>query len=258
MFWRHRWLLWSFTRREIADRYTGSLAGAAWALAHPLALLAIYAFVFTAVFRVKLPASVTDAGYVSFVAVTLWPWLMFSDSLLRGAGAVQANAALVRKVAFPHRLVVHASVLATFAVHLLGYVLVMAVLRALGEPIALRALPAALVVVAILFVGTLGVAMLLAAVQVLVRDVAQVLGVVLMLVFYATPVLYPVALVPERMRPWLQANPLTTVAERLREILLGNSGLEWTDLGMALAALAIFAAGSWVFERLSPFFEDFL
>ena len=90
------------------------------------------------------------------------------------------------------------------------------------------------------------------------RDVAQVLGVVLMLVFYATPVLYPVALVPERMRPWLQANPLTTVAERLREILLGNSGLAWTDLAMALAALAIFAAGSWVFERLSPFFEDFL
>lgn len=258
MFWRHRWLLWAFTRREIADRYTGSLAGAAWALAHPLALLAIYAFVFTAVFRVQLPPTVSGAGYTAFVAVTLWPWLMVSDALLRGSGAVQANAALVRKVAFPHRLVVYASVLATFMVHLVGYVLVIAVLRALGEPIAITALPAAICILAALLLGTLGCAVFLAATQVLVRDVSQVLGVVLMLLFYATPVLYPVALVPEKIRPWLVANPLVPVFERLREILLSNSGLRWADLAILAVALVLFAAGTWVFERLSPFFEDFL
>lgn len=258
MFWRHRWLLWSFTRREITDRYTGSLAGAAWALAHPLALLAIYAFVFTAVFRVKLPDSVTQAGYLSFVAVTLWPWLMFADGLARGSGAVQANAALVRKVAFPHRLLVYANVLATFAIHLLGYVVVLVVLRVLGEPIALSRLPEAMVLVALLFVATLGIASALAAVQVMVRDVGQLLGVVLTLVFYATPVLYPVALVPERVRPWLELNPLTGLLERVREMLLGAGHLAPRDLVIAVVAVALFALGSWVFERLSPFFEDFL
>jgi len=256
--WRHRWLLWTFTRREVTDRYAGSLAGLAWALAHPLALLAIYAFVFTAVFKVRLPAAVTEGSYVPFVAVTLWPWLMFADGLARGSAAVQANAALVRKVAFPHRLLVHANVLATFAVHGVGYIVVLLVLRALGEPIALSKLPHALLLVALLLIATIGIAACLAAIQVLVRDVGQLLGVVLMLLFYATPVLYPVALVPEAVRPWLQANPLTPVAERLREVLLGNAGLAAGDIVIALVAIAIFAAGSWVFERLSPFFEDFL
>ena len=256
--WRHRFLLWSFTRREVMDRYAGSLAGAAWALAHPLALLAIYAFVFTAVFRVRLPAEVTSGSYVSFVAVTLWPWLMFTDGLVRGSTAVQSNAALVRKVAFPHRLLVYANVLASFAIHLLGYVVVLLVLRALGEPIALSKVPHAVLMLALLLAGTMGIAAMLAAVQVMVRDVGQLLGVVLTLLFYATPVLYPVALVPPAVRPWLEANPVTPVAERLREMLLGNSGLAAGDLLIALVALAIFVAGIWVFERLSPFFEDFL
>ncbi len=110
MLWRHRWLLWSFTRREVLNRYAGSAAGLAWALAHPLALLAVYAFVFTGVFRIKLPPEAGAAGYTAFVAVTLWPWLMFADGLQRGMASVQANAGLIRKVAFPHRFLVYASV----------------------------------------------------------------------------------------------------------------------------------------------------
>jgi ABC-type polysaccharide/polyol phosphate export permease len=256
--WSHRWLLWSFTRREILDRYTGSLAGAAWALAHPLALLAIYAFVFTTVFRVQLPPGSSSVSYTAFVAVTLWPWLMFTDGVQRGMGAIQANAALIRKVAFPHRLVVFATVLSSFAVHALGFAVVLLTLRLLGEPLRLAHAPAAAFVLVTVLIGTLGAAALLAAVQVLVRDVSQLVGVLLTLLFYATPVLYPVSLVPEGLRPWLRANPLTPPLERLRDILINGSPLAAPDLWMLVAALAIFAAGLWVFERLSPFFEDFL
>ena len=256
--WSHRWLLWSFTRREILDRYTGSIAGAAWALAHPLALLAIYAFVFTTVFRVQLPPSSSSVSYTAFVAITLWPWLMFSDGVQRGMGAIQANASLIRKVAFPHRLVVFANVISSFAVHALGFAVVLLTLRFLGEPLSLARAPGAAFVLMTLLIGTLGVAALLAAVQVLVRDVSQLVGVLLTLLFYATPVLYPVSLVPERMRPWLRANPLTPLLERMREILINGSALVPADLWMLVVAVAIFAAGLWVFERLSPFFEDFL
>jgi ABC-type polysaccharide/polyol phosphate export permease len=256
--WSHRWLLWTFTRREILDRYSGSFAGAAWALAHPLALLAIYAFVFTTVFRVQLPPGSSTVSYTAFVAITLWPWLMFGDGVQRGMGAVQSNAALIRKVAFPHRLVVFANVISSFAIHVLGYAVVLVTLRSLGEPVALSRVPAAAFVLFTLLIGTLGVGAFLAAVQVLVRDVSQLVTVLLTILFYATPVLYPVSLVPERMRPWLRANPLTPLLERLREILIQGSGLVASDLFMLVAALAIFAAGLWVFERLSPFFEDFL
>jgi lipopolysaccharide transport system permease protein len=256
--WTHRWLLWSFTSREVTSRYAGSVAGFIWAVAHPLALLAVYAFVFTAVFRVKLPLEVGTSSYVAFLAVILWPWLMFVDGLVRGAGAIRANEGLVRKVAFPHRLLIYSAVFSSFAVHAVGYVSVIAVLRFLGEPIALSKAPAALALIAILMIATIGIAAFLAAVQTLLRDIEHVISVLTMLLFYATPILYPASLVPPGVRPWLEANPLSRLVERLREVLLNNSGLVPGDLWMLLVAVAIFFAGLWVFERLSPHFEDFL
>jgi ABC-type polysaccharide/polyol phosphate export permease len=256
--WRHRWLLASFARREVLNRYAGSAAGLGWALIHPLALLAVYAFVFSSVFRVALPPEAGSASYIAFVAVTLWPWLMFADALDRGTAAVQANADLVRKVAFPHRLLVEAAVLASFAVHAVGYLAVLLILRALGEPILLSGLPWALVLIALLALGTIGLAAFLATLQVLLRDVQQVVAVLMTLLFYATPVLYPASLVPERFRSWLHANPLAWLVERLREVMLAGAGPSPVDLGIAVGALTSLAAGLWVFHRVSPYFEDYL
>lgn len=258
MAWRNRWLLASFARREVLNRYTGSVAGLGWALAHPLALLAVYGFVFSTVFRIKLPPEAGAASYTAFVAVTLWPWLMFADALDRGMGAIRANAELIRKVAFPHRLLIEAAVLASFAVHMVGYLVVLVVLRLMGEPIHLAGLPWAMLLLAMLAMGTVGIAAFLATLQVLLRDVQQVVAVLMALLFYATPVLYPASLVPERFRPWLQANPLAWVVERLREVMLAGAPPSPVDIGIAFASLSALAAGLWVFQRVSPYFEDYL
>jgi lipopolysaccharide transport system permease protein len=258
MLWRHRWLLASFTRREVLNRYAGSAAGVAWALAHPLALLAVYGFVFTGVFRVKLPAELGAVGYTAFVAATLWPWLMFAEAIERGMSSVQENAGLIRKVSFPHQLVVHAAVLASFAVHAFGYVIVLVVLKLLGEPVHLSGIPWAFVLLFFLALGTAGVAAALASVQVLLSDTRQVVGVALMLLFYATPILYASTLVPESVRPWMALNPVAWVVERLREVLLSGAGPAPVDLGIALGAVILFVAGLKLFQRVSPYFEDFL
>lgn len=258
MSWRHRWLLVSFTRREVLNRYAGSAAGLGWALAHPLAMLAVYGFVFTSILRVKLPPEAGAASFIGFVAVTLWPWLMFAEALDRGMTSISANGDLIRKVAFPRQLLVAAAVLANFAVHTVGYLLVLVILRLLGEPIHLRGLPWALLLIALLALGTMGLAAVLATLQVLLRDVQQVVAVLMLLLFYATPVLYPATLVPERFRTWLQFNPLAWVAERLREVLLTGSGPSPVDLGIALGAVAALTLGLWIFKRISPYFEDYL
>ena len=88
----------------------------------------------------------------------------------------------------------------------------------------------------------------------LLRDVEHVVGVILMMLFYATPILYPVSIVPPALRDWMRASPLGWYSERLREVLLQGSGLVWGDGAMALACVAIFLVGLWVFERLSPHF----
>ncbi len=255
---RWHWLLYSFTRREILNRYAGSVSGLAWTLLNPLAQLAVYAFVFSQVFRVGVPPGYPGVGYVTFVAVALWPWIMFSDGLQRAMGSIAANAGLIRKVAFPHRLLVYAAVLAQCVVHLAGFLAVLAVLAILGEPIRFSGLPAALALLVPYLLLATGLGAFLAALQTFLRDVEHGLAVILTMVFYATPILYPSTLVPQSLQPWLAANPLAHFSERLRETLLQGGGLVAGDAVMALGCLAVFAAGLWFFNRLSPYFEDFL
>ena len=255
---RWGWLLASFTRREILSRYAGSVTGLAWTLLHPLAQLAIYAYIFSKIFRIGVPASYSQVSYVTFVAVALWPWIMFSEGLQRAMVSIAANAGLVQKVAFPHRLLVFAAVLACCAVHAVGFAVVLVALRVSGEAIDLTRLPLAVILLVPYMLLAAGIGAALAGLQTLLRDVEHVVQVVLTMVFYATPILYPLSIVPEPVRHWVQASPLVWFSDRLREVLLQGSGLAAGDALAALGCVAVFGAGLWFFERLSPHFEDFL
>src|SRR5438270_342852 len=124
-------------RRELTTRYLGSITGLAWALLHPLALLGVYHFVFTTVFRAT---GFAGQSFLAFVAVALWPWLAAQEGLQRATVSLAGYSGLIRKVAFPHELVVYASVAATLALQLAGYLVVLLVLRAVGEPMHLDGL----------------------------------------------------------------------------------------------------------------------
>jgi len=253
---RNRALFFNFFRRELQTRYLGSTSALLWALLQPLLLLAVYHFVFTSVFRAGAFGS---TSFLLFVAVALWPWLAAQDGLTRATVSIPAHGALIRKVAFPHEIVVYASVAATFALQLAGYLVVLVVLRAFGEPVRLEGLLLAIPVWAVLALGVTGAALALAALQVFVRDVEHVLAPLLTILMYLTPILYPLAMVPEGVRPWVAANPFGWLVDRLRDALLdGRLALQWGDaVALVVAALA-FVAGRWVFRRLSPSFEDFV
>ena len=251
-----RWLLANFLHREITSRYAGAAGGVAWALVHPVAQLAIFAVVFGFILRVP-ESALGGLRFAGFLAIALWPWFMFAEGLQRAVASIPGNASLIRKVAFPHELLVLASVGASFAIHGAGWVAVLVVLTAWGEPIRWTGLLLALPLVVAQFAFTVGVGVFLAAIHVVLRDVEQALGLVLMAFFYATPIVYPIALVPEPYRRLLSANPLAYVVARYRDLLLGG-GWQAGDLVVLVASLAVLAAGLWVFRRLSPYFEDLL
>ena len=253
---RDRVLLANFFKRELTTRYLGSSTGLAWALLHPLLLLAVYHFVFTTIFRA---GSFGGKSFLLFVAVALWPWLAAQEALQRATVSLAHYAGLIRKVAFPPELVVYASIAATLVLQFAGYLAVLAVLAAFGEPVRFEGLLIAVPLWLILTIALTGLALLFAALQVFIRDVEHVLMPVLMILMYLTPILYPLTLVPESVRPWVAANPFGWLVERLRDALLdGKLALQWGDAVALGVALALFLGGRWVFRRLSPHFEDFL
>lgn len=255
--WRNRALLWALTSRDIQNRYTGSLAGASWALLHPLALLALYAVVFEAVFKVKVPNLSLGQPYVLFIALALWPWMAFQEAVMRGTTAVQQNGALVKKVAFDHELLIYSAVLSSFAVHGVGFAVVMVVLGFLGFNIHWLGLLSLLAFLPVLFLMALALALLLGALQVFVRDVEQLLSQVMSVLFYATPILFPMAIVPGWLAEAMHYNPLVHVIDPLRNALLGQANFEGVSIaGLALGCVLAFAVARAFFLRLSPYFED--
>ena len=253
---RNRALLRNFFGREIRTRYLGSITGLAWALLHPLALLAVYHFVFTAVFRA---GGFQGHSFLLFVAVALWPWLAAQEALQRATVSLAGYAGLIRKVAFPHELVIYASVAATLVLQFTGYLAVLLVLALIGEPVHFEGLLLAIPLWIVMAVAVLGLSLCLAALQVFIRDVEHVLMPTLTILMYLTPILYPLALVPEQLQPWVAANPFSWLVGRLRDCLLeGRLGLEIGDAAAVAGALLVYFAGRWVFRRLSPQFEDFV
>jgi ABC-type polysaccharide/polyol phosphate export permease len=257
-FGAHRHLFLSFVGRELRNRYVGSISGALWALLHPIAQLAIFAFIFAAIFRSRA-GNLDESQYIAFYACGLWPWLAFREGLARGTASLQGAAQLIKKIAFPNELIVAAAVTATFIVHIGGFLIALIVLKVFGQPIDFLGLPVAALACGALLLASLGLAFALSAIQLIIRDVEQALGPILDLLFFLTPILYPLAAVPKDLQPVVAANPLTFVLERLHDALVFNPSLPTLeDAAMIAVATLILLAGYAVFRRLAPHFEDFV
>ena len=244
--------------RAVRTDYLDNLTGFAWLVIQPLLLLAVYAFVFTTIFKARIPAA-GELGFVPFLAVAFWPWTAFSESVLRASGAVTSNAALIGKVAFPAELLPLSTVAATFLMHLAGYLAVLIVLQLLGTTIHWLGLLAALPVLFLLGVLACALALFASALQVFLRDVAQILPPLMTFWFFTTPILYSASLLPPQWAAVMQFNPMTWYVDRLRDFLLfGDFRVGVADLVVPLLTLLIFGLALVFFRRFSPHFEDFL
>lgn len=251
-------LAFQLARRDLRNRYLGSFSGGAWALLQPLVQLAVYAFVFGYIFRQRLPGA--DApGYVPFLVVVMWPWTAFAEAVSRATTAIQDNASLIGKVALPRAALVLAPVMASFAIHGVGFLGLLLVMLLTGAGIAPAGLALMLPALALLFLFALGLALLLSALQVFVRDIAPALPQILMLWMFLSPVFYGRYVMPEWVRPWFDLNPMTGFAEYLRFALLNMPAPGLRAVACSITAVVVvLALGLFAFRRLQRHFEDFL
>ena len=257
---RHRSLLWQMTKRNIETRYRGSVLGLVWSFIQPLMMLVVYTFVFSVVFKARWGVD-TSGGKGAFAVIMfsgLAMYNLFSEAVCGSCGSIAGNPNFVKKVIFPLEILPLVQTLTTFILGQAWFILLFfgtwLILGNLNWTMLL--LP---VVLAPLIVFTLGIAYLVASLGVFIRDTSYVVGVILQILFFATPIFYPINAVPERFRVWLEMNPLTVFIDQARNVFLYGRLPDWQFLGIAaLVALAVLQFGYFFFTRTKRGFADVL
>lgn len=255
----NRGLIASLVRREVLGRYRGSALGLLWSILNPLVMLGVYTFVFSVVFKNQW---IGGRGTRTEFALALFAGLMvfnlFSECIGRAPSLILGNVNFVKKVVFPLE-VLPVVVLGSALFHLLVSlaVWVLFYVFALGLPAATALLLPVMLAPLVLMI--LGISWGLAALGVFVRDVAQLVGVVLMMLMFLSPVFFQVAALPEAYRPFLYLSPVTVAIEQVRDITMWGrlpSWGEWT--AYSCAATVVAALGFLFFQKTRRGFADVL
>jgi lipopolysaccharide transport system permease protein len=250
--WRFRELLYFLIWRDVKVRYKQTLLGAAWAILQPLATMMVFSIFFGKLAR--MPSD--GVPYPLFAYVALVPWTFFANGLTLSSNSLVANQTLLRKVFFP-RLVIPVSAVAS---GLLDFAIAFVVLLGLAAKYGVT--PTAHMVwipllVLLALVTALGVGLWFAALNVLYRDIQYVVPFLVQVWLYATPIVYPSSLVPERWRTLYAINPMVGVVEGFRWALLGTGTAPGPMMVVSsAAAVAILIAGLFFFRRMEKSFSD--
>lgn len=256
---RHRSLIATLVRRDIASRYRGSVLGLVWSLVNPLLMLVIYTFVFSAIFKMRWGAvsdNPLDFALMLFSGLLLFNF--FAEAVNRAPGLVLGNPNLVKKLVFPLEIqawVVVASGLFQAGISLL--VLLAAIVAIRGEvPVTIVLLPLVFIPLTLI---VLGLVWFISALAVFLRDIGQVVGHVVVMSMFLSPLFYPIDAIPERFRPLFYFNPLTLLIGEARKVTVLGEMPDWVGLGLYAGGSLLFAtAGFWFFQRLKPGFSDVL
>lgn len=254
---KHRGFLGELFKREVKNKYLNSGIGFLWLFLTPILLLAIYYFVFEKIFQIKFNA-LAGFDFIAFIATGLWPWVAFSEGLSAATVSIDKHLDLLKKIKVPRSLLVLIEVLVPYSIHGGGLIVAMLLMVVfLGQQFSFAMLPIVLVVYLLNCLLCYGLGLLLASIQVFLKDVSQLLGPVLMVWFYLTPIIYPESLIPANLTTFFALNPMSVFIDAYRTTLLEGQLPVLSDwLLMFGEAVLVLLLGSWFFRRLSPRFED--
>ncbi len=254
----YRELIVNFVVKDLKVRYKNSMLGFLWSLLNPLFMMLIFTFVFSNVFKLGIK------NFPIFLLTGLFAWNFFNMAVVTGASSVVANGSLVKKIYFPRETLPVSAVFAELVNYLIAMVLLFAFLIFYGYNFYIF-IPLLVVVVILQTLFTVGLSLFLAAINVYFRDIQYIVGVFLLALFYASPILYDVHLLStagifQRM-PWLltvyKLNPIASFMVLYRSLLYENVWPSWpVFLYVAIAAILSFLLGMAVFNRMEPSFAE--
>ena len=252
--WNYRELFYFFTWRDIKIKYKQTVLGFLWAILQPLLMMLIFTFFFGRALNV--PSQ--NLPYPVFVFSGLLIWNTFSSGLTNSANSMVNNAQIIKKIYFPRLIIPVSSILVALFDFLMAFVLFVSLLFVYEQPVAWVAVVCWPVALAISLVATLGPGCLFAALNIKYRDFRYVIPFVVQVLFFLTPVIYPVALIKQpALQYFLVASPVYAAVELFRYPLSGAE-LNTTFIAISLSAgIVLLLIGLSYFKKTEDYFADF-
>lgn len=253
--WRWRRVVGAVARRELKARYAGSALGAAWTVLEPAVQFGLYLTVFSYFLGMRLESNPTVGSFGFFLLGGMIPFGAFQEALVRALGLARSQAGLVRHLNTPLEVLLAGSLVAIFVRHAVALILATA-LAVIWGTVAWAGLPWLALGLVLLCVGTWGLALLLAPAGAFLPDLGQAVGSAMMVLFFLTPVVYPLDRVPAPAARLLACNPLIGLLETFRALLVGTRVAPERIAVSAAAALVALAVGSLVFAKRAAAVPD--
>lgn len=256
-FWRHRQLIAQMVKRGVLGRYRGSFFGLLWSFATPIMMLAVYTFVFSVVFQARWGAvagSRVDFALVLFAGLIVFN--LFAECISAAPTLILSNANYVKKIVFPLEILPWVTLGSALFHAGISLVVLLVALLLTGSSLTVSALLLPLIIAPLLLM-IVGLCWLLASFGVFVRDVGQIVGMILTVLMFLSPIFFPVSALPEGVRSWLVLNPLAFVIEQARDVLIWGRYPNWSGLVIYSICALIFAwVGFFWFQKTRKGFAD--
>lgn len=254
--WRFRFFIFSSIKTELYTKFVRSRLGGLWLILNPLAQVVIFAFILSAVLAAKLPGIDNQYAYAIYLMAGTLGWSLFSEIVNRCLTLFIDNGNILKKLVFPKialPLIVTGSALVN---NLLLFAAVLAIFGLLGHwpGTALLYLPA---LMAINIALALGLGLTLGVLNVFMRDIGQVVPVVMQFLFWLTPIVYMADIIPAQYRGWLGLNPLLPIIVGYQNTLLFDRAPDWGGLGLVgILSLALLAVSLLLLRKAAPEMVD--
>lgn len=251
--WQYRDLLYILTSRDVKVRYKQTLLGATWAIIQPLFTMLIFTLFFG-----RLAGMPSDGiPYPLFAYAGLLPWTFFSNAVTNSGNSLVGNSNLITKVYFPRMIIPMASVGSGLVDFVIAFGLLLAMMFYYGVSLSVNILmlPVLVVLTSLLSVG---IGMWMSALNVKYRDIRYALPFLIQLGMFATPIIYPSSLVPEKWRWLIALNPLTGQIEAYRSAFFGKP-FDWFAIGIStIITFAVLFYAAYAFKRMEKSFADII
>ncbi len=242
----------NFFKRDIKIKYAGSILGPIWIVIHPLVLTLVTTLVFSLILRDR----VRGIPYVLFVMIGFISWGFFSQSVSQSTGSLVRNQALVVNAKFSKMAIVISILASKLVDYLVNLVVFLSLFLLLNQQFRIKDWLLVLLIVLIQLIFQLGLSLVLAAFNVFYRDVQNLVDIGLQILFYATPIVYPLSILPEKAIRWFKFNPLSQIIELYRQVLFEQQ-VALVSLGkMLIISFLMLGIGIGVFKKLENKFAD--